>query len=231
MLFLRTHLLLKAKPELMQKKFRMHDGTERSLADVPDDDAACGPHTDVFNATYAALRRVDQSNFSEENVLALMSLFHKIRKNHLIINRGGIGLGLYIPITGLKHSCRPNASYVFKGKRLEVRAMRDIAEGEDVTIDLADVMMPKTVRQEVLADWRGILCDCDRCGEGDQKGELTEQVLNQRYRKLMCSPDRVLPSPRSVFDGFMRVMEIKEKYQGRYHPEFVLLHASGSSCC
>ena len=145
-LVLRTHLVLKAKPELMHQKFLMHDGTERSLADVPDDAEACGCHTTVFNSTHEALAFIDQSNFSEETATALLSLFHKIRKSFLYMKMGTSGLGLFVPISGLKHSCRPNASYVFKGKKLEVRPLRDIAEGEDVTIDLADLMKPKADR-------------------------------------------------------------------------------------
>ena len=225
-LFVRTHLLLKAKPELMHQKFLMHDGTERSLADVPDDAEACGRHSECYMATHTVLKRVDQRNYSHEDLPALVSLFHKIRNCLLIINRGQMGFGLYVPITGFKHSCRPNASYVFKGKKLEVRAMRDIAEGEDVTIDLTDIMKPKADRQEDLTGWKGIVCDCDRCREGDQDDEVIDLAADQEYGKFMphqflCPPGGVVPSPRSIFDGFMRLMQIKRKYQSRYHPDFV----------
>ena len=219
-LFLRTHLLLKAKPWLMHQKFQMHDGTERSLADVPDDAEACGLHTNMCIAAYDLSMLADWSNFSAVDVQSLVSLFHKIRKSFLLIERGQIGLGLYVPISGLKHSCRPNTSYVFKGKKVEVRAMRDIAEGEDVTIDLADLMKPKADRQGELALMRGIVCDCDRCREGDQGNEVTLLAENEEYRSFLLSPGRFL-SPRFVFDEFMRLMKIKEKYQGRYHPDFV----------
>ena len=62
----------------------------------------------------------------------------------------------------------PNSSFVFKRKKLEVRAMRDIAKGEDVTVDLADVTKPKAERQEELPEWRGIVCHCVRCQKADQ---------------------------------------------------------------
>ena len=203
----------------MNQKFRMHDGTERSLADVSDDDAdACGLHMDMLVAISSSLMVVDQRCCTE--IPALKSLFHKIRNSFLIINRSRIGIGLYVPISGLKHSCRPNASYVFKGKRLEIRAMRNIAEGEDVTIDLIDVMKPEAIRHTELLAWKDIRCDCDRCREGDQENEVTELAANAEYRELMCPPGE--GGLRLVFDGFMRVMEIKEKYQGRYHPDFVL---------
>ena len=217
---MRAHLLLKAKPELMHQVFKMHDGTERSLADVPDDAEACGHHSGMIRATCALLRSIDRSNYPEENQPDLRSLFHKIRKCFLIINMGGTGFELYVPNSGFQHSCRPNASCLFKGKKLEVRAMRDIAEREDVTIDLADLMMPKAGRQKQLTERKGILCVCERCREGDQEDEVSELAANEDYRCSICS-EQVFPSPRSVFDGFMRLMEIKEKYQGRYHPDFV----------
>ena len=107
-----------------------------------------------------------------------------------------------------------------EARKLVVRALKDIVEGEDVTIDLANVMKPKESRQEELAEWRGIRCDCDRCREGDQENEITDLEANWKYRLFMSS-ERPFASPRRVFDGFMSVIEIVEKYQGRYHPEFV----------
>ena len=226
-LFLRTHLLLKAKPQLMHQKFKMHDGTERSLAEVPDDAAGVsGIHPDEFTATNAVLRRFDRSNYPEENVPALLSLYQKIRKSHLIIGMAEMGFGLYVPLTGLKHSCRPNTAFVFKGKKLEVRAMRDIAGGEDVTIARGHLMMLKAARQKQLATLKGIQCDCDRCREGDQENEAAELAATEEFRQsvgrlFMPSPEPVVAPHRSIFDGFMRVMKIEEKYQGRYHPDFV----------
>ena len=224
-LFLRLHLLLKAKPELMNKKYPMHDKTERSLAEVPDDapdhvHEVRRHHKKMFTRTLAAPQAVDQIYYSE-NKPALRSLFNKIRNSFLIIDRNEYGLGLYVPITGLKLSCRPNASYVLKEKKLEVRAIRDIAGGEDVTIDLVHIMKPKADRQDELAALKGILCHCDRCRDGDEDDEVAGHAANEVYRKLLCRPGGVMPPPRDVFNGFMDLKEFKEKYQGPYHPAFV----------
>ena len=182
------------------------------------------------------LRRANNDSFPEENRHALLPLFQRIRSSFLIIEtheRGRLGYGLYVPITGLKHSCRPNASYVFKGKKLEVRALKDIANGEEVSIDLIDIMQPTARRQEDLARLKGIVCDCERCGEAEQEEEMAKLADNEAYRELffapLCRPvphwmiprTQVVPSPRSVFDGFTSLMDFKAKYQGSYHPEFV----------
>jgi len=63
------------------------------------------------------------------------------------------------------HSCRPNATLYYHEGRQIVRAMRDIARGEEVTITYTDVMNARTTRQKLLKEKYKFECRCERCQE------------------------------------------------------------------
>src|SRR6218665_2567110 len=51
----------------------------------------------------------------------------------------GMGQGLYLPVTLLKNSCRPNSYHIFRGTTLELRATRNIFDDEEITYCRADL--------------------------------------------------------------------------------------------
>ncbi|KZT65794.1 SET domain-containing protein [Daedalea quercina L-15889] len=66
------------------------------------------------------------------------------------------------------HSCAPNAAtkYVitpFEPVRMEVVALRDIAEGEEVTIPYLDPALPVEIRRQALQLNYGFSCSCLSC--------------------------------------------------------------------
>lgn len=65
----------------------------------------------------------------------------------------------------LNHSCLPNATWVFKGRELQVRAETDLTAGEELTISYIGSGGFKQ-RQKFLETW-GIKCSCPLCLHGD----------------------------------------------------------------
>ena len=80
-----------------------------------------------------------------------------------------VGGVVYSVFSRLNHACDPNAAFFYLGlrsQRLGVRALRDIAAGEQVLVsylgEKAGREMTRAQRQEGLATW-GFECGCDAC--------------------------------------------------------------------
>ncbi|KAJ1898617.1 hypothetical protein LPJ66_002633 [Kickxella alabastrina] len=64
----------------------------------------------------------------------------------------------------LNHACLPNASFVYSaGGRQVVRALRDIAEGDEVTLAYIDGLKPRSERRKTLEAVYFFTCHCERC--------------------------------------------------------------------
>ncbi|KZT09128.1 SET domain-containing protein [Laetiporus sulphureus 93-53] len=66
------------------------------------------------------------------------------------------------------HSCMPNAvaKYIITPSepvRMDVIALRNIVEGEEITLPYLDPALPSNVRQEALRSNYGFACKCDLC--------------------------------------------------------------------
>lgn len=65
------------------------------------------------------------------------------------------------------HSCRPNASLFYIGRRQVIRAIRDLREGEEVCLTYVDVMNTRENRQYELQQKYSFVCQCERCQDLD----------------------------------------------------------------
>ncbi|KAG9483979.1 hypothetical protein GDO78_009735 [Eleutherodactylus coqui] len=63
----------------------------------------------------------------------------------------------------LNHSCDPNCVIIFEGKFLHLRTIKEIPQGEELTISYIDVKMPSHMRQLQLQRQYCFTCDCQRC--------------------------------------------------------------------
>ncbi|KAJ2618192.1 hypothetical protein EV177_000149 [Coemansia sp. RSA 1804] len=70
------------------------------------------------------------------------------------------------------HSCYPNASFVYSNGLQVVRALREIREGEEVTLAYVDGMHPRSVRRKTLADVYFFGCTCTRCEGASERGKV-----------------------------------------------------------
>ena len=77
-----------------------------------------------------------------------------------------VGAGCYPTAALLNHSCVPNCVLVFRGTRLSVTALKDIAAGEELCHSFADLLAPTATRRASLEAQYGFVCDCRRCTDG-----------------------------------------------------------------
>ena len=213
----------------MTKTYPLHTGKERSLMDLMDEDASSMfDHALVFETTMTAFCAIDKSFQADEKLL--QSLCNKIRINSFTIDnmneKSHNGHALYIEASIFDHSCRSNAAFIFKGKRLQVRAMRDIPAGEEVLVHYIDILCSKAERQERLWNNWAFTCRCQRCESGDQENEITELAANKSYQESL-SPGRLEGMTDDqqadvIFYGLLNVLPIKEKFCGPFDPYMTL---------
>ena len=240
---LRLFLLIRAKPDLMFRKFRLHDGNERCLNDLMDDEHdedRSGMNPLKFHLIYSALSQVDSCLIGLPEFGLLKSLFHKLRINSFSIDHMDllpIGHAMYIQSSVFDHSCRANAAYVFKGKRMEVRAMRDVAEGEEIRIHYVDTMELRDERRDKLWKGWGFVCACDRCEGGEEnEQEKVQLAANRKYHDSLAAERLKHLSDEErgdvIFRGLIEVLPIKEQFLGPFHPHMThnMYHAVNAQC-
>ncbi|KAE8896536.1 hypothetical protein PF005_g15703 [Phytophthora fragariae] len=136
-------------------------GAKRILADLPD---KC--HLSVEEILVIAAQ-------INENAYSLDALDEK----HLVA-----AVGLF-PICGLiNHSCQPNCTWSNAGDGImEVRALRYIKEGDEITLSYIDIDKERAERRKELRETKHFDCQCERCAES-----LSESV--DRYLESFCCP-------------------------------------------
>jgi hypothetical protein len=103
------------------------------------------------------------------------------------------GLGLFPLCALFNHSCWPNVSYTNAGRRLEFRALRAVAAGEELCVSYGTLYATRASRRAELQREKGFFCRCPRCAlapvapdelRGARNDELVEAV---RCRRAGCA--------------------------------------------
>lgn len=76
-----------------------------------------------------------------------------------------VGAGCYPPAALLNHSCDPTCVLAFDGCRVEVRTLRAVEAGEELTHSYVELCAPTARRRESLQSTYGFECACRRCAE------------------------------------------------------------------
>ncbi|KAL1593223.1 hypothetical protein SLS60_010831 [Paraconiothyrium brasiliense] len=103
-------------------------------------------------------------------------------------NDGGVGdeyLCLFPQVSRINHACQPNANAKFIPPTLlmEIRAMRDIEPGQEITISYGKVDLKFAERQKLYHDNWGFKCTCNLCASGIYK--ITESDWRrERFAEL-----------------------------------------------
>jgi hypothetical protein len=71
--------------------------------------------------------------------------------------------GFWILASHFNHGCLPNASRSFIGNFMIIRAARDMASGEELTLGYVSPDLSQEERQKKLSDQWGFVCDCKLC--------------------------------------------------------------------
>lgn len=81
---------------------------------------------------------------------------------------GGVGEGymcLFPSVSRINHACRPNAYARFAPRTLlmEIKALRDIAPGEEISISYGTINKLHAERQKLYKEGWSFTCTCDMC--------------------------------------------------------------------
>ncbi|KAK7957307.1 uncharacterized protein PG986_006529 [Apiospora aurea] len=102
---------------------------------------------------------------------------------------GGV---VYSVFSRINHACDANAAFFYLGvrpQRLGVRAVRDIAAGEQVFVSyIGDKAYKKSTleqRRADLASW-GFQCRCDSCAKEEAAAEEAAKKRGRRSSRPMC---------------------------------------------
>jgi hypothetical protein len=86
----------------------------------------------------------------------------------------------------INHSCDPNSWWTFNGRELQMRAVRDISAGEEMTISYITISGSYNIRQESLLTGWGFKCVCTLCEMGQlgpKEGHLRTKLLAMHYQE------------------------------------------------
>jgi hypothetical protein len=221
-LMLRLYLLIKAQPDIVNQKFTLFDGSERSFADLMADDGQQEElkHKKRLDMSMQCISQICPSLLRHEgDVLLMKEIFHKIRINANAITDEGerIGKAISIPASAVNHSCRQNAGFVVKGRIIELRAMRNVAVGEEVTNNYTCNQYTRKERHDFLAQLFAFICKCDRCEAGDTPGELEDSKRMHELEKIWNKLDRE-KDHALMFEITLVELRISEKIDSQFHP-------------
>lgn len=218
---IRAFLLIKAKPAVVKQDVTLFNGGKRTWLSLMDNDGINEKFTPMLHNTITRLQSVNPVIFADRGSQVLMlSLYHMVRINsHVINHRTEIfpdGQGLSIQVSVLNHSCRPNVSTVFKGNRLEIRAIKDIRPGDEVTFAYIELLHSKAERHKLIKEMWEFVCNCERCQEGDLPAELEDlekiKEMNHHIQSL-----NMFVQAKEYVSHLAKVLHLREIYEGPYH--------------
>ena len=107
------------------------------------------------------------------------------------ISSGGGSKSLYLSLALLNHSCQANSCWggTREGRGLELRAVREVLEGEELTVNYISVegRYSDTMerRDRLRAGW-DFLCDCQLCRTGEEDDTKLEVRRIQADMRAQC---------------------------------------------
>lgn len=107
--------------------------------------------------------------------------FGIIRTNALPIEENGIGGAILLEACRINHSCHNNARKHWNNRigRHTVHALREITEGEEITIYYLGLDNIREVRRQKLQNKFGFLCSCSVCSLSTAESEENDQRLQK----------------------------------------------------
>ncbi|KAJ4368241.1 hypothetical protein N0V83_006597 [Neocucurbitaria cava] len=114
------------------------------------------PDRDLIMSLDKSLGGTDIENIMKTNAFACQ------------LNDGGVGdayMCLFPSVSRINHACRPNAHARFIPRTLlmEVRAVRDITAGEEISISYGKLDLPHAERQRLYKQGWNFTCTCSSC--------------------------------------------------------------------
>lgn len=129
------------------------------------------------------------------------------------------GAGLYPLAALVNHSCAPNCVQSFtSGGVIEVRVMRALAEGEEVTISYVDLAQPPKERRAELLGRYCFECACSACVQPPEQEEFKARVTGDCEAALKACKQADSKGWRSQADQMAAWVRAVEACEAVYHP-------------
>jgi hypothetical protein len=96
----------------------------------------------------------------------------------------GRGAGVFPHAARFNHHCNPNACFTYNTsiERETIHAMRDIKEGEEITISYCDTIHDTPLRTWELKHY-GFTCSCPACsGDVNDENSFAYKSAERRFR-------------------------------------------------
>lgn len=220
---MRMYLTCEAKPEIMSREYTMTDGTVRTFKnmkshvdDLVDDD----PRMKVFNSLLKKLQPV----VPIINIEVLLHFYGKMVINAMPIigeDMREVGSAMSVEASIFNHSCCPNGAFVWDGLKVQLRALKHIPVGEEITVNYIDLEKQRSVRRRQLKDRFYFDCNCSRCSFEGEEIHLWNQMkeLNERIRGIESdvAMNEVTKS-RDIYLTQLKLLPLYHKVYGDFHP-------------
>lgn len=133
--------------------------------------------TDKNKQAFLNLRNVLPYKSPAEQYLGIL------HTNALPIEDGGIGGGILLKASRINHACDNNAhkSWNKNIKHHTVHAIRDINQGEEITISYLAVLRSRQARQETLRKQFKFECSCHLCSLPAKESSESDEMLEGIY--------------------------------------------------
>ncbi|KAL2194430.1 hypothetical protein P885DRAFT_42685 [Corynascus similis CBS 632.67] len=117
---------------------------------------------------------------------------------------GGASAGLWIRAAYLNHSCVPNAEREFVGDLMVIRAIKNIAAGEEIVHSYDESGVYEARQQALMTTW-GFECTCALCAA--EKGD--DAAVREKRAKLVKEGDEFLKSAGSSTNKRLAIVKAK----------------------
>lgn len=210
-LALRLIFLLNKFPEKEHQLFPTHNG-ERNFASLMH-------HTEEFYKNRQAnkdalLVWTFSMPYIRTSLDRLKEIRSKVTTNSFAIDMGfdPVGYGLYIATSVFDHSCIPNASQIFDGLKMQVRAIKSFdTEIEDPVISYIDLV--SIDREQDLRARYFFTCQCPRCLNMNDRQymDLIFQV-KLAENELIDAMHNEDMDPRRALDAGLKYLQVYRKH-------------------
>lgn len=121
---------------------------------------------------------------------------------------------LFPSVSRINHACQPNAlaRFVSKTLSMQIKAKRDIAAGEEITISYGRVDLTRDERQELYKDGWNFECTCSLCTapHGETKASDDRRVRFARLKQKLQNLTAETYDAKQVVEWEKEVMAIAQ---------------------
>ncbi|XP_030853051.1 histone-lysine N-methyltransferase SMYD3-like [Strongylocentrotus purpuratus] len=135
-----------------------------------------------------------------------------------------VAIGIYLRASMANHSCDYNCVVVYDERKLQLRTIKDVKEGEECTIGYLSVMEPAKERQAELEEEYHFTCECVKCveeinalGPGDGLGELELRGLKKSLEKMQAAENSQDILLLELCKPYLKPMDLSSSIPANHH--------------